>query len=440
MVFLLTDILLFILFFLVIVAVLFVLKNPLLKEKWLKVINFPIAASALIIFLFYLTIGILDSIHFKDNNNKYSIGIYSLLDKVIEPALVNEEKTYSTPFSYQQFSKEFLADGSRWYPHLKNAAIGITNDVDNILNIVKIFLLSLLYSLTPVIFFVFFQKIKKANILKSLNLNSKKAIFWTLYILIFLIIFTLMLIQNYHIFGTDKTGMDVFYKAVKSIRTGLVIGTLTTFLMLPIAITLGILAGYFKGFVDDIIQYIYTTINSIPSILLIAALVLLLQIYMDEHAKDFASSIERSDVRLLLLCIILGMTSWTGLCRIIRSETLKLSELEFIQAAKVFGVSNFKIMFRHLLPNLMHLVLITIVLDFSGLVLAEAILSYIGIGVDPDSMSWGNMINSARFELSREPIVWWPLLAAFIFMFGLVLSVNLFADKVRKVFDTKEVF
>ena len=89
------------------------------------------------------------------------------------------------------------------------------------------------------------------------------------------------------------------------------------------------------------------------------------------------------------------------------------------------------------MPNIMHIVLITIVLDFSGLVLAEAVLSYVGVGVDPTTMSWGNMINSSRLELAREPVVWWPLLAALSFMFVLVLSANLFADKVRDAFDPK---
>ena len=94
-------------------------------------------------------------------------------------------------------------------------------------------------------------------------------------------------------------------------------------------------------------------------------------------------------------------------------------------------------MMRHILPNVMHLVLITVVLDFSLLVLAEAVLSYVGVGVDPSTDSWGNMINSARLEMAREPIVWWSLTSAFVFMFGLVLAANLFADAVRDAFDPR---
>ena len=109
----------------------------------------------------------------------------------------------------------------------------------------------------------------------------------------------------------------------------------------------------------------------------------------------------RADLRLLFLCLILGITSWTGLCRYLRGETLKLRAVEYVQAATAFGVTHFRIMSRHLLPNVMHIVLITVVLDFSGLVLAEAVLSYVGVGVDPSMNSWGNMINRARLEMAR---------------------------------------
>jgi peptide/nickel transport system permease protein len=242
---------------------------------------------------------------------------------------------------------------------------------------------------------------------------------------------------KYHILGTDKVGEDVFFQSLKSIRTGLVIGTLTTLVMLPAAVLLGIMAGYFRGFTDDVIQYLYTTLNSIPSVLLIAAAILMLQIYMSNHEADFASLVERADLRLLFLCIILGVTSWTGLCRLLRGESLKLREADYVQAAVALGVRHSTVIGRHILPNVLHIVLITVVLDFSGLVLAEAVLSYINIGVDPTMNSWGNMINSARLELAREPVVWWSLAAAFLFMFTLVLFANLFADVVRDAFDPR---
>ena len=249
----------------------------------------------------------------------------------------------------------------------------------------------------------------------------------------------LSLSDFYHVFGTDKVGEDVLYQTLKSIRTGLVIGSLTTLIMLPFAIVFGIMAGYFKGWIDDVIQFIYTTLNSIPSVLLIAASILMVQVYMSNHAENFNNLLVRADLRLLFLCLILGVTSWTGLCRMLRAETLKLREMEFVLAAKSLGVKPTIILFRHILPNVMHIVLISVVLDFSALVLAEVVLSYINIGVDPTTHSWGNMINSARMELARDPVVWWSLLAAFTFMFTLVLAANLFADSVRDAFDPRRV-
>ena len=120
-----------------------------------------------------------------------------------------------------------------------------------------------------------------------------------------------------------------------------------------------------------------------------------------------------------------------------RGETLKLRELDYVQAATAFGVSHWRIMARHILPNVMHLVLITTVLSFSDLILFEAVLSYIGIGVDPSMNSFGGMINLARSEMSRDPVVWWSFAAAFGFMVALVLAANLFADGVRDAFDPR---
>ena len=207
----------------------------------------------------------------------------------------------------------------------------------------------------------------------------------------------------YHVFGTDQTGNDVLFQAIKSIRTAVVIGSLATLATLPFAIVFGILAGYYKGWVDDAIQYLYTMLSSIPSVLLIAAFVLMIQVFVDKNPQMFETALQRADIRLFLLAAILGLTGWAGLARLLRAETLKLSELDYVQAARAFGVSNAGIMRRHILPNVTHVVLIVAVLDFSGLVLYEAVLSYVGVGVDPTTNSFGTMINSARNEMIARP-------------------------------------
>jgi peptide/nickel transport system permease protein len=163
----------------------------------------------------------------------------------------------------------------------------------------------------------------------------------------------------------------------------------------------------------------------------------MVQVYIDTHPELYKTTAERADLRLLCLCIILGVMTWTGLCRLLRGETLKLKGLEYIQAAHALGVRDPAVILRHILPNVTHIVLIAVVMEFSGLVLAEAVLSYVGVGVDPSMVSFGTMINNARLEMAREPMVWWSLAAAFVFMFVMVLAANLFADAVRDAFDPR---
>lgn len=222
-----------------------------------------------------------------------------------------------------------------------------------------------------------------------------------------------------HLLGTDRVGNDVLYLALKGVRTGMIIGAFTTLLVVPFALLFGVTAGYFGGWIDDTIQFVYTVLASIPSVLLIVAFMVI-----------FGQGLPQ-------LCIILGITSWTGLCRVLRGETLKLREMEFVQAAEAMGVSRARIMGRHVIPNLMHVVLITSVLSFSGRVLAEAVLTYIGIGVGGNTISWGVMINDALRELAQQPVIWWKLAAAMGFMLGLVLPANLFGDALRDALDPR---
>lgn len=222
-----------------------------------------------------------------------------------------------------------------------------------------------------------------------------------------------------HLLGTDRIGVDVLYQSCKSIRTALILGVLTTLLALPFALLLGVAAGYYGGWLDDLIQYVYTVLNSIPSVLFIAAFMIL-----------FGRGLPQ-------LCLAMGIASWTTLCRLLRGETLKLREAEFVTAARAMGASSAGIVFRHILPNVMHLVMITAVLRFSNEVLAEAALTYLGIGVGADTMSWGTMINDARAELTRDPVIWWKLAAALFSMLGLVLPANIFADSVRDALDPR---
>ncbi len=462
-----TDGLIFLLLAMVFVFVFYVRGQEHLRAPWRTVAANPIAMASAVILFFYLFVGFIDSIHFhpslekiNDTNmvtaeeTQYSTEILSLLDIVIKNLRTQDEKTYSAPFAAEAYSKVTveLPDGStiREFPRLQYGGAHLTDPVQQKASDISLksltgFILGLIIWCLFSSAIIFIIKWRSNLPLKKVfysTLKNEGEIPWniihlTLGIVIVYLTVLFYLSNHYHILGTDKVGQDVFYQALKSIRTGLVIGTLTTLVMLPFAVLMGLIAGYFRGWIDDVIQYFYTTLSSIPGVLLIAAAILMLQVYMANHADDFVSIEQRADMRLLFLCIILGITSWTGLCRMLRGEAMKLREVDYVQAAQAFGVSHFTIIFRHLLPNVMHIVMISIVLDFSGLVLAEAVLSYINIGVDPSMHSWGNMINSARLEMAREPIVWWSLLAAFVFMFILVLAANLFSDVVRDAFDPR---
>ncbi len=226
-------------------------------------------------------------------------------------------------------------------------------------------------------------------------------------------------LKGFHVLGTDLLGKDVLHETLKGARTALIIGGLTSLIYIPVGTILGVAAGFYRKRVDDVIQYLYSTVASIPGILLLIAVLMVIGRGLDKTA------------------IALSLTAWVGLCRLVRGETLRQVARAYVDAAKVIGQSNFKIITRHILPNVMHLVVISFVLGFSGLVLAEAILSYLGVGAPVGTASWGAMIDSGRMELSREPIVWWNLTAATVAIFLLVLSLNIFGDAMRRAFDPK---
>ncbi|MCU0972503.1 MAG: ABC transporter permease [Burkholderiales bacterium] len=457
-----TDALVFLLLAAILVFGLYVRRREHLRAPWRRVAQSRAGMAALVVLAAFLIVGVLDSFHFrpavagagKDGEKSYAVEVLSLFDLLVAPIRERQEKSYSAPLAAHLFSKQTveLPDGRqlREYPRLVHGGAHLSDPatelVPDLLQRTGLGLVIgaagwLLMDLLVTLMLARRHRETFATVHRDLWRGATEvpwnAILLTVGVLLLVAGPVIVLSADYHVLGTDKVGQDVLYLSLKSIRTGLIIGTLTTLVTLPLALLLGIMAGYFGGRTDDLIQYVYTTLNSIPGVLLIAAAVLMTQVYMDTHAEMFETVSHRADFRLLFLCIILGMTSWTGLCRLLRGEALKLREMDYIQAAQAFGVPRLRIVTRHILPNVMHIVLIAIVMDFSGLVLAEAVLSYVGVGVDPSMISFGTMINGARLEMAREPMVWWSLAAAFTFMFLLVLAANLFADAVRDAFDPR---
>jgi peptide/nickel transport system permease protein len=435
-----TDVLLWLLMAAIAFYAWYCSRRPHLALPWKRVFQSPAAVVCSVVLACFVLIGFADSLHYRQRLSGeravYSPEALSVLDLALTHLRERRERTYSAPLATRLYAREQVqVDGKavRDFPRLIHGGVHLEDEADAPRDIAARIGLGLLAAaLAAVLIGLAVRRLRR----------RRPEIPWraaggTLLVILAVALPVGFLAQHYHVLGTDKVGQDVLYQALKSIRISLVIGTLTTLVLLPLGIALGIMAGYFKGWIDDVIQYVYTTLNSIPGVLLIAAAVLMMQVVIDRNADWFPTAAQRADFRLLILCAILGLTSWTGLARLLRGESLKLSQLEYIQAAHAFGVPDARILGRHILPNVAHIVIIAMVMDFSGLVLAEAVLSYVGVGVDPATTSFGTMINAARLEMGREPVVWWSLAAAFVFMFTLVLAANLFADAVRDGFDPR---
>lgn len=220
-----------------------------------------------------------------------------------------------------------------------------------------------------------------------------------------------------HIFGTDIFGRDVLLRTIQGTRIAISIGLVTSLIAIPIGVTLGAIAGYFGGWVDEFIVWFYTTTDSIPDLLKIIALSFVL------------------GRGLISVYISIGFTTWVGLCRMIRGEFLKHKERDYVQAANALGASDARRMFIHILPNVFHIILINFSLRFIIGIKTEVVLSYLGMGVEPGQPSWGVMIDDAKLELARG--VWWQLAAATGAMFFLVLAFNIFTDALREALDPK---
>lgn len=217
-------------------------------------------------------------------------------------------------------------------------------------------------------------------------------------------------------FGTDIFGRSVLYKTIHGTRIAMSVGLVSSLLAIPVGVFFGAVAGYFGGWVDELVVWFYTVLSSIPSILLLTAIAYVL------------------DRGITAVYVALGVTSWVGLCRVIRGEFIKHKNREYVIAASSLGASHFSRIFRHILPNVSHFVIIFLSMQFMSAIKAEVILSFLGLGVQGQP-SWGIMIDDAKLELGRG--VWWQLGAASMGMFFVVLALNIFGDALRDALDPK---
>jgi len=223
-----------------------------------------------------------------------------------------------------------------------------------------------------------------------------------------------------HPFGLDVLGRSIWDRVVQGARVALIVGFVSTFIAIPLGTMLGLVSGYFRGVVDAFVVWLYSTLDSVPTILLLLSLALVLP-----TGKGLAT-----------VCIALGITSWVSACRVVRGEVIRQKEFDYVRAAHSLGASNLRILFVHVLPNTLHLVLVQASLVFVYSIKSEIILSYLGVGVQ-NFPSWGVMIDDARLELVGRG-VWWQFAAATGALFILVLAFNLFNDALRDALDPKQ--
>jgi len=217
-------------------------------------------------------------------------------------------------------------------------------------------------------------------------------------------------------FGTDILGRSVMYKTIQGTRVALSVGIITAVLSAPIGIVFGCVAGYFGGWIDDAIVWFIATLSSIPNILLLIAI---------------SYSMGRG---MTAVYIALTATSWISLARILRGEVLKHKEKEYLTAAESMGVGHTQRIFKHLLPNVTHQIILSMTFMVEIAIRSEVLLSYLGLGVQ-NLPSWGKMIDDAKGELSTG--VWWQLTAATVAMFFLMFAINILGDYVRDALDPR---
>jgi ABC-type dipeptide/oligopeptide/nickel transport system permease subunit len=232
-------------------------------------------------------------------------------------------------------------------------------------------------------------------------------------------------------FGTDYKGRSVLRKTFYGVKISMTVAFLASLISIAIGVPLGAAAGYFRGFVDEAIVWLYTTLSSIPYILLILAFALVLK---DKSVTLPWPHITFELAGITSVYLAMGLTSWVGICRLIRGEIMKHKEREYVLAARSYGCGSGWIIRKHLLPNVFHIVIINFSLQFVGFVQAEVILSFLGLG-EKTKPSWGVMIDDARLTLTRG--FWWEMAAATMAIFVISLALNVFGDRLRDALDPK---
>lgn len=228
-----------------------------------------------------------------------------------------------------------------------------------------------------------------------------------------------------YLFGTDKLGRDTFTRIVHGGRMTMTVGAIAVIVSTIIAIIIGCLSGYFGGWVDMLLMRVTEIFSAIPFL----PFAMMLSYVIQKNPID-------ETTRIIIIMIMLGLLSWTGLARMIRGQVLAEREKEFVLAAKSMGIKEKRIAFKHILPNVVSVILVSVTLDFAGCMLTESSLSYLGFGVQQPQPTWGNMLNGANNSIVIQNY-WWQWVFPSLFLAIATISINIIGDTLRDVLDPK---
>ena len=241
--------------------------------------------------------------------------------------------------------------------------------------------------------------------------------------------------KDFHPFGTDATGRDTFARIIYGGQISLAIGVLALVLGLAVGVAVGGVAGYFGGWADALLMGMTEALLCIPQLFL---LIVLAKMFGNKISAITLTADYKISGSVIIVILVIGLTSWMYLARIVRANVMSLRERDYVAAAEVLGVNKLTILFRHLVPNTFAPIIVSGTLGLVGAITGEAYVSFFGLGVqDPPTASWGNMINNALSYMQRSPPVWWVWFFPGLFITLTVLFINFIGDGLRDALDPR---